>query len=346
MTESNRFVWSTPNAETCWRSIVLFGRNVASYKFALAESLISVAPKHQSDIIRLEEIAPVFADAICRHLKDAPKQSTANRSTFIEACRSYNSGILSRSERDERTVRYGFQDVIDAFHVVSHDDVPVRFFSDERKVAGGLRLTDDFRRLMVSCEKPDLSRELEARWKLVEFAWSHDISQRLLSVDGSADDLRIVSKSSSNARVSLTSAKDALNGYQKGKCFYCFRTISIESASPDAADVDHFFPKCLNNRGFERGNIDGIWNLVLACVPCNRGAGGKFERMPSQRHLERLVKRNEYFVGSHHPLRETIIAQTGRTEEERGRFLSEAARDGRSLLIHTWSPASEADGAF
>lgn len=346
MTTTKSFICSTPNATTCWRSIVLFGRNVASYKFALAESLISLAPKQHSDVLRLDEVAPIFADAICRHLKEAPKQSTANRSQFIDACRSYNSGTLSRAERDERTVRYGFEDVIDAFHVVSQEDVPVRFFCDDRKSNGGLRITDDFLKLANSAEIRDISHELEARWKLVEFAWSHDISRRLLEVDGSADDIRIVARPNGNARVALGSARDVLNGYQKGQCFYCFRRISIEPSSPDAADVDHLFPKCLNDRGFGRSNIDGIWNLVLACTPCNRGVGGKFEKMPHERYVDRLAKRNEYYVGSHHPIRETIIAQTGKTSEERVQFLSDAARDGLNLLIHTWSPTLEGDGAF
>jgi hypothetical protein len=37
-------------ADTFWRSIVLFGQNVASYKFALAHSLIEVSSKGSSSI--------------------------------------------------------------------------------------------------------------------------------------------------------------------------------------------------------------------------------------------------------------------------------------------------------
>lgn len=32
-----------PSLESYWRSIILFGRNVASYKFALAKSLLELA---------------------------------------------------------------------------------------------------------------------------------------------------------------------------------------------------------------------------------------------------------------------------------------------------------------
>lgn len=55
--------------------------------------------------------------------------------------------------------------------------------------------------------------------------------------------------------------------------------------------------------------------------PCNRGQTGKFERLPSVNLLERLHKRNEYLITSHHPLRETLIAQTGFTEQARCVFL-------------------------
>jgi hypothetical protein len=67
--------------------------------------------------------------------------------------------------------------------------------------------------------------------------------------------------------------------------------------------------------------VDQIWNLVLACRECNRGVGGKFEKIPDINYLYSLNKRNNYFIESHHPLRETIINQTGKTQEERRNFL-------------------------
>ncbi len=39
-----------PSLESYWRSIILFGRNVASYKFALAKSLLELAPAGKSEI--------------------------------------------------------------------------------------------------------------------------------------------------------------------------------------------------------------------------------------------------------------------------------------------------------
>jgi len=38
-----------PSLASYWRSVILFGRNVASYKFALAKSLLEIAPTGKTD---------------------------------------------------------------------------------------------------------------------------------------------------------------------------------------------------------------------------------------------------------------------------------------------------------
>ena len=50
-----------------WRGIVLFGRNVASYKFALAKSLLELNPK-SGQLIKLGELARPFAQNVAKHL--------------------------------------------------------------------------------------------------------------------------------------------------------------------------------------------------------------------------------------------------------------------------------------
>jgi hypothetical protein len=65
----------------------------------------------------------------------------------------------------------GFNNVIDAFHVVNRGEIPVRFFSDERKNGGGIRLTDELFRLRERLQFGNLPQEVEARWRLVETAW-------------------------------------------------------------------------------------------------------------------------------------------------------------------------------
>lgn len=146
-------------------------------------------------------------------------------------------------------------------------------------------------------------------------------------------------------RIDVTSAKDALNGYQKGKCFYCFDDISVEPFSDNLADVDHFIPHMLSNH-LPNINLDGIWNLVLACKTCNRGESGKFERIPTMELLERLHKRNEFFIDSLHPLRETLINQTGNTTAERILFLNGVRQRAKKLLIQEWKPKNQFEPLF
>ncbi len=130
------------------------------------------------------------------------------------------------------------------------------------------------------------------------------------------------------------------------ECFYCFKEIIVDSTDPDrVADVDHFFPHMLKP-SLADVNVDGIWNLVLACKDCNRGAGGKFESIPQLKLLQRLHTRNEYLISSHHPLRETLIKQTGKTEALRTQYLQQMDSRAIELLIHRWEPKEQHDTGF
>jgi hypothetical protein len=51
----------------------------------------------------------------------------------LEACRGFTSGKITKDRLIAETVRRGFNNVIDAFHVVNGSNVPHRFFIDRRK---------------------------------------------------------------------------------------------------------------------------------------------------------------------------------------------------------------------
>jgi len=328
------FVSAKPDDPTCWRSIILFGRNVASYKFALARSLSEVA-SNGNDLIKLEDMAEPFAQNVCQHIKQAPVQSTSSSSKFLDACKQFNDGAIGETDLRDKTVRLGFNNVIDAFHVVNGGDVPTRFFLDERKTNGGIRLTEAAHKLLLGDEGKTLDEEVQARWRLVETAWELNINRNLVSVHHDAENHALFVERD-NRRVDVTSARDALSGYQKGHCFFCFRPISL--ARPELfPDVDHFFPHVLGSYSAHT-NFDGVWNLTLSCKDCNRGADGKFARLPSINLLERLHTRNEFLIKSHHPLRETLIRQTGKSTEARVGFLQFQYAEAKRILIHEWEP--------
>ena len=329
------FTDTDPRLENYWRAIILFGRNVASYKFALAKALLETG-KTAGEVVTLDELAGPFSRNICDHLKLTDKQATSQSSRFLDACRGYNAGEISRDGLVEKTVRLGFQNVIDAFHVVNQQEIPVRFFMDDRKLHGGIRLTDNLFSLFESVSREDLPLEVEARWRLVETAWDLNISRNLVTVDYD-DETGLLFAGKLNRRTDITSSRDALNGYQKGKCFYCSGDINIAPSDGGVADVDHFFPHVLKGTGIARP-VDGVWNLVLACRECNRGEKGKFARLPTIDLLERLEQRNNYLISSHHPLRETLINQTGTNDAVRHGFLQTNYTNAKDYLIHTWSP--------
>ena len=102
-----------PSLESYWRSIVLFGRNVASYKFALAKSLLEIIPTGKS-VITLEDLSDPFSRHICQHIANAPKQVTSKNSRFLQACKDYNEGKITHRKLIDVTVALGFNNVIDA----------------------------------------------------------------------------------------------------------------------------------------------------------------------------------------------------------------------------------------
>ena len=355
------FVDVEPTLENYWRAIILFGKNTASYKFALAKSLIDVSLERKSDLITLDDLALPYALHLAEHLKHSPKQSTAKTSQFIQACQDFNEGKIDEDRLIQITKKEGFKYVLDAFHVVNtkalterfYDVVNEEFFIDERKFNKGIRLTDNLFKLFYVYDNSakDLNQETESRWNLVEKAWELNINKNLIAVEFDQETKQLFTQDSKYRRTNITTSRGALNGYQKSRCFYCFKEISISSADDLLADVDHFFPHLLKpdvaNAGCCRPvNVDGVWNLVLSCAECNRGESGKFAQVPTIELLERLHTRNEYLIGSHHPLRETLIMQTGTTERDRKYFLDKSYRFSKERLIHNWQPKPQGLSIF
>ena len=335
-----RFHNIEPTDAHLWRAINLFGRNVASYKFALAKSTLELAQKQRTEI-KLSDLAEPFSRYTCDHIKNNPKQSASPSSKFLEACRDFNADKITHSDLINATEKHGFNYVLDHFHIVNGKEIGKRFFIDERKSSKKVILTDEILNLASNEQGVNLFQETEARWRLVETSWSLGVSRNLINADVNNDLLFV----ENIRRTNVTSARDALNGYQKSKCFYCFKAISIVHQSFNLCDVDHFFPHELNRKKILL-NLDGVWNLVLACQDCNRGINGKFANVPSLKLLERLSQRNEYYISSHDPLRETIIAQTGKTTETRRQFLQSQFNSAKIYAIHEWRPKPQAEEAF
>ena len=328
-TPVGEFVARTPSDASFFRAVILFGRNVASYKFALGKTLVELALYEQEEV-SLEDLAVPFSRHLTEHLRSVDTQGTSKSSRFLDTCRSFNAGEIDDGQLVEATARLGFVNVIDAFHVVGTDDVPIRFFVDERQKGGGIRLTGPLLDLVRSEQAPNLPLEIEARWRLVETSWDLNLPARSLQVTFEPETDLLVVKESATDRVNLTGVRDALNGYQKGRCFYCGDTISISGVTGAQVHVEHVVPRTLMERAKVPWNLDGVWNLVLACPNCNLS---KSARVPGIECLAQVHRRNEYLIGSHHPLRETLIAQTGPDAASRRGFLLAAYNEAVPLGV-------------
>ena len=124
----------------------------------------SNSPSEGKSTITLDELALPFSAHICRHLKLSDRQATSRSSRFLDTCRKFNAGEVRTDELVTTSVKLGFNNVIDAFHVVNQGEVGVRFFADARAgPTGGIRLTDEVFRLLEQYQGRNLPQEIEAQ---------------------------------------------------------------------------------------------------------------------------------------------------------------------------------------
>lgn len=333
------FLENDLSLESQWRAIILFGKNSATYKFAFGKALLELASKEKNGI-SISELAPIYVNSILEHLKENEKQGNSSSSTFLNACRKFNAGEIKYDELINLTEKYGFNNVIDAFQNVNGGLIKNKFYEKDFSVSSKrIVITNELLKLKESSQFQNFESEVESRWNLVETAWNLNLNPNLLEIKIDDELQTLFLENNFMRRKEVTSARASLNGYQKGKCFYSFQDITIDSGNEKLAAVDHFFPHMfkvnLNNEG---ANVNGVWNLVLADSDVNNN---KRAKIPEIKYLERLYKRNEFYIASKHPLGETIINQTGRTPTDRRRFLQKQYDLCLNLAIQKWSPPFE-----
>ena len=276
----------------------------------------------------------LFAAAICDHLKAEDRQGTSARSRFLDACRAHNRGELDHPGLVEVTVRSGFVNVVDAFHI-SRGGQPTasRFFVDDRKSRQGVTLTDEILQLANGQQAAVLPREMEARWNLVEASWGLGLGTRVISFEMEPDqDAVDLYAPRWLRRTPVTGVRAALSGYQDGRCAYC--NTEFTDIGMGRVAVDHVLPFVLMTRGWEDGDLHQVWNFVLACYACN---SAKRDRPPVARWMPWLERRGEFLIASHHPLRETLIRQLGPDPRQRHDTLARRHTEA-TRMISPWLP--------
>lgn len=340
-----QFQVEDPSLESQWRAIILFGNNSATYKFAFAKALLELVSEEKTRV-SLAELAHPFSKNIIRHLKTSERQGTSPSSKFLNACRDFLGDRISHESLIDQTVRYGFNNVVDAFQNVHGDVIPNPFYEkDYQRGKKEIVVTDHLLSLKESFHFESFEREVESRWKLVETAWNLELNPATLEVLYDEESSLFFLEDDFMRRKDVSSVRGSLNGYQKGKCFYSFQDISVREGSPNLCHVDHFFPHSNKRAHASEGvNVNGVWNLVLSNSTVN---GQKSSRIPHKDYLERLYTRNEFYISSKHPLGETIANQTGSTPKRRRQFLQRQLDIIQDLgLWANWRPEIELEKAF
>lgn len=288
------------------RTIVLFGRNVSTYKFALASTLLKLKPKN---FITYEDLRNEFLNSLFTHYQKNPHQYQAGENSLTRAFDKYKrddnwNDLLETAEKNI------YNNVFDAFHNVGggsikKEHILFEHLPNEKKLV----LTDNINAILEQEDLIELLKdENESRWMIVEEAWKNKLSPNFLVYDQATNEFVSVS---SVERTNLRSAVSVLLPYQHGSCFYCNKKINTSANSEDSdfPDVDHFIAHSYFNRpDLSHINPDGIWNLVIACKECNRGTGGKFERLPALNYQSEIINRNVLFTEEHrHSLKNSIL---------------------------------------
>jgi hypothetical protein len=303
----SQFITDDATALNTFRSLILFGKNSATYKFAFCHALLLQKPQSE---INYRDLTENFLKELYAHYKQNPSQFQSGTNQLTQAMDVFKEHGESKAAWEQLVFiaeNIIYNHVFDAFQNVGGGTIDTRYMLFEHdKKARKLVLTNNTLSLM---EKPDLVQtvlsENRSRWGIVEAAWQGGLSPNLVEFNAETGDLISIK---AGIRINLRSAVTSLLPYQKGRCFYCNRYVSTSFGIHDDnfADVDHFFSHAILNRlRFAKENIDprinfdSVWNLVIACRACNRGVDGKSARRADSLYYQKIVARNNLILEEH-----------------------------------------------
>jgi len=285
-----------------WKAIVLYGLNNATYKIALAKTLLELAKggsTHVGQNVLSEEFLRQYKDRLNQETA-MPQQKHKERRTVMEQIvMRINNGSLTMTKAVEETGVLMHKDVIHRFHTLKDRNLAKEKFYEFNQSQQIIIKDSVFQVLEVRPE--ELFDEIDARWGLLEGAFEINREQFVLQ-----NDIRNIYLQKGYQRKDITKNIPFLNGYQNNICFYCSEQMDL-----DETHVDHVLPRQVINH-------DEIWNLVLSHRFCNLQ---KSDHLVGPQYIEKLIARNENIMGSNHPWIKKINEQLGKSAIARRRKL-------------------------
>ncbi len=303
-----------PTNEDYWRALILYGKTQSTYKMALGKCLIKFASDNKEKVDMDELGSEFFKLYINRCKSGKPQLAHVGRTTFVE---QEIQAINIQGKSEAKALEVIKKDclnnmVLKKFNNLYNTTLKQPFYSMQSDKQ--LILNNNLLNLFADKNKHNLSSELDSRWDLLEYAFENIKKIEILDVDEHVKHLINKEK-----RTNITRVSSSIEGYQQGRCFYCGEKLY------DIA-VDYVIPyqAILHNQ---------IWNLVLAHKFCNED---KSDNMPPIHFVENLIKRNEYFILSDHPIKNTIIKQLGNTKEERITNTMKEYKYAKNKIVRVW----------
>ncbi len=303
-----------PTNTDYWRALILYGKFQSTYKIALGQCLLSYAQENR-DKVDLDTLAGDFLDLYSERCKTGrPQLATKGRFTYVEReLREIASGVKNREQSLPIVKKNALTDmVLKRFNVLNNRVISKPFYTVTEH---DLILNESLLAIAEERGTRDvLVNELHSRWDLLEHAYERSNNIESLDVDE-----YLVHILKQEKRTNLTKLIPTLVGYQQNRCFYCGEELY------DIA-VDHVIPyqALLHNE---------IWNLVLAHDFCNEQ---KSDNLPSLHFVDNLIARNEYFIASSHPIKDTLIGQLGLTGRARRKKTLDEYRYAKDKIGRLW----------
>ncbi len=299
-----------------WKGIILFGLNAATYKMALANSLLDFSAKEATEI-SWEDLSQSFLYQYQKRLDttNMPQQNNSNRLTVMErVVKSLKLGSITQTEAIEKVSTDGLKNVVPRFQTIGRDKKIAHEYFYKIDYGKKIILKDSLLAFNNEDHK-ELHDELMARWSLLEGVFSITINNFKL-----ANDIREVYLLNGYRRTNLTKNIPFLTGYQGNTCFYCGEVLTKD------IHVDHVLPRQVMNN-------DEIWNLVLAHGECNLQ---KSDKLVGPHFIQKLIARNENIMGSNHPWKNKISNALGVTPQKRAASLRKHYDDVKKVLGSYW----------
>lgn len=231
------------------------GVNTRTYRFVLGSALLEFG-RAGADLVPLRDIASRYAARLLERGATSPQvpaTTDLGEKDFLSVLeREREASIAAGVPTDvlvEAAVRLIPAMVMQKFHNlrvvgrVAHTFYTVECAGTNRFV----RLTPELH--TVAGEPSVLVDELRSRWSIVEASFDAGIGRGLIEggveLDDGASDI-----GEPRRRVTVTSVRGSIAGFQHGRCFYCHQAFEELT---DGVHVDHVFPSARMNTGSRRG---------------------------------------------------------------------------------------------